>query len=55
MIDEQVDFVEVRQTSDSLIVEMESGRKVKICQAPYDRFLVQFDQSDQGGLTFPLK
>ncbi|GIT09500.1 MAG: hypothetical protein CM1200mP30_31300 [Pseudomonadota bacterium] len=28
MIDEQVDFVEVRQTSDSLILEMESGRKV---------------------------
>ena len=27
MIDEQVDFVEVRQTVDSLIVEMESGKK----------------------------
>ena len=52
MIDEQVDFVEVRQTSDSLIVEMESGRKVQLDQAPYDRFLVQFDQSDQGDLTF---
>ena len=52
MIDEQVDFVEVRQTSDSLIVEMESGRKVQLDQAPYDRFLVQFEQSDQGDLTF---
>ena len=52
MIDEQVDFVEVRQTSDSLIVEMESGRKVQLDQAPYDRFLVQFDQSDQSDLTF---
>ena len=52
MIDEQVDFVEVRQTSDSLIVEMESGRKVQLDQAPYDRFLVQFDQSDHGDLTF---
>jgi len=52
MIDEQVDFVEVRQTSDSLIVEMESGRKIQLDQAPYDRFLVQFDQSDQGDLTF---
>ena len=52
MIDEQVDFVEVRQTSDSLIVEMELGRKVQLDQAPYDRFLVQFDQSDQGDLTF---
>jgi len=52
MIDEQVDFVEVRQTSDSLIVEMESGRKVQLDQAPYDRFLVQYDQSDQGDLTF---
>ena len=52
MIDEQVDFVEVRKTSDSLIVEMESGRKVQLDQAPYDRFLVQFDQSDQGDLTF---
>lgn len=52
MIDEQVDFVEVRQTSDSLIVEMESGRKVQLDQAPYDRFLVQFDQSDQGDLIF---
>jgi len=52
MIDEQVDFVEVRQTSDSLIVEMESGRKVQLDQAPYDRFLVQFDQSDKGNLTF---
>ena len=52
MIDEQVDFVEVRQTSDSLIVEMESGRKVQLDQAPYDRFLVQFEQSDQGDLIF---
>ena len=52
MIDEQVDFVEVRQTSDSLIVEMESGRKVQLDQAPYDRFLVQFDQSEQGDLIF---
>jgi len=52
MIDEQVDFVEVRQTSDSLIVEMESGRKVQLDQAPYDRFLVQFEKSDQGDLTF---
>ena len=45
MIDEQVDFIEVRQTSDSLIVEMESGRKVQLDKAPYDRFLVQFEQS----------
>ncbi len=52
MIDEQVDFVEVRQTSDSLIVEMESGRKVQLDQAPYDRYLVQFEKSDQGDLTF---
>ena len=52
MIDEQVDFIEVRQTSDSLIVEMESGRKVKLDQAPYDRFLVQFEQSEQDDLTF---
>ena len=52
MIDEQVDFVEVRQTSDSLIVEMESGRKVQLDQAPYDRFLFQFDQSEQGDLNF---
>ena len=52
MIDEQVDFVEVRQTSDSLVVEMESGRKVQLDQAPYDRFLVQFEQSDQVDLIF---
>jgi len=52
MIDEQVDFVEVRQTSDSLIVEMESGRKVQLDQAPYDRFLFQFDQSEQGDINF---
>ena len=52
MIDEQVDFVEVRQTSDSLIVEMESGRKVQLDKAPYDRFLVQFEQSEQDDLTF---
>ena len=42
----------MRQTSDSLIVEMESGRKVQLEQAPYDRFLVQFDQSEQGDLNF---
>ncbi len=52
MIDEQVDFVEVRQTSDSLIVEMESGRKVQLEEAPYDRFLVQFEQNGQGDLTY---
>ena len=44
MIDEQVDFVEVRQTTGSLIVEMETGKKVNLELAPYDRFLVQFDQ-----------
>ena len=52
MIDEQVDFIEVRQTSDSLIVEMESGRKVQLDKAPYDRFLVQFEQTEQDDLTF---
>jgi len=52
MIDEQVDFIEVRQTSDSLIVEMESGRKVQLDKAPYDRFLVQFEQSEQDDLIF---
>ena len=52
MIDEQADFIEVRQTSDSLIVEMESGRKVQLDKAPYDRFLVQFEQSEQDDLTF---
>ncbi len=52
MIDEQVDFVEVRQTSDSLIVEMESGRKIQLDKAPYDRFVSQYDQSKQDDLTF---
>ena len=52
MIDEQGDFIEVRQTSDSLIVEMESGRKVQLDKAPYDRFLVQFEQSEQDDLIF---
>ncbi|MBS1255125.1 MAG: Protein translocase subunit SecD [Deltaproteobacteria bacterium] len=52
MIDEQVDFVEVRQTVDSLIVEMESGKKVDLKKSPYDRFLVQFDQNKQDDLTF---
>ena len=42
----------MRQTSDSLIVEMESGRKVQLDKAPYDRFLVQFEQSEQDDLTF---
>jgi len=30
LIDEQVDFVEVRQTAGSLIVEMEAGKKVNL-------------------------
>ena len=52
LIDEQVDFLEVRQTTDSVIVEMEPEKKVNLDIAPYDRFLVQFDQNAQGDLTF---
>ncbi|MBC8219554.1 MAG: protein translocase subunit SecD, partial [Proteobacteria bacterium] len=52
LIDEQIDFVEVRQTAGSLIVEMEAGKKVNLELEPYDRFLVQFDQQPEGELTF---
>ena len=41
LIDEQVDFVEVRQVTNSLILEMEPGKKVNLEIAPYDRFLEQ--------------
>ncbi|MDG2064919.1 MAG: protein translocase subunit SecD, partial [SAR324 cluster bacterium] len=52
LIDEQVDFIEVRQTAGSLIVEMEAGKKVNLELPPYDRFLVQFDQQPEGELTY---
>ena len=52
LIDEQVDFVEVRQGTNSLIVEMEPGKKVNLEVAPYDRFLVQFDLNPEGELIF---
>ena len=52
MIDEQVDFVEVRQTGGSIIVEMEAGKKVNLELAPYDRYLVQFDQLPEGELIY---
>ncbi len=52
LIDEQVDFVEVRQTGGSIIVEMEAGKKVNLELAPYDRYLVQFDQLPEGELIY---
>ena len=52
LIDEQVDFLEVRQTTDSLIVEMEPGKKVNLEIAPYERFLIQFDQNIQADITY---
>tara|TARA_Y100001970_G_C14231825_1_gene859124 strand:- start:1239 stop:2807 length:1569 start_codon:yes stop_codon:yes gene_type:complete len=52
LIDNQVDFVEVRQVIDSIILEMETGRKVNLDKSPYERFLVQFDQNEEGDLTY---
>jgi len=52
LIDEQVDFVEVRQGPNSIILEMEPGRKVNLEIAPYDRFLEQFDMNVQDDLTY---
>ena len=52
LIDEQVDFVEVRQVTNSLILEMEPGKKVNLEIAPYDRFLEQFDMNVQDDLTY---
>ncbi len=52
LIDEQVDFVEVRQATNSLILEMEPGKKVNLEIAPYDRFLEQFDMNVQDDLTY---
>jgi len=52
LIDNQVDFVEVRQANDSIILEMEPGRKVNLDKAPYERFLVQFIQSKKGDITY---
>jgi len=52
LIDNQVDFVEVRKTSDSIILEMEPGKKVNLEISPYERFLTQFDQNINGDLIF---
>ena len=48
LIDEQVDFIEVRQLQNTLVVEMEPGRKVILEESPFDRILVQFDESVEG-------
>ena len=52
LIDEQVDFVEVRQATNSLILEMEPGKKINLEIAPYERFLEQFDMNVQDDLTY---
>ncbi len=52
MIDEQVDFIEVRKTADSMIVEMEVGKKINLDLPPYERYLFQFDQKLEGELTY---
>ncbi len=52
MIDEQVDFIEVRKTADSMIVEMEEGKKINLDLPPYERYLFQFDQKLEGELTY---
>ena len=51
LIDEQVDFIEVRQQQNSLVVEMEPGRKVQLEESPFDRILVQFDETVDGDLV----
>ena len=52
LIDNQVDFVEVRQANDSIILEMEPAKEVNLNISPYERFLVQFIQSKEGDLTY---
>ena len=52
LIDNQVDFVEVRQANDSIILEMEAGRKVNLDVPPYKRFLDQFIQNQERDLTY---
>ena len=52
LIDEQVDFIEVRQQQDSVIVEMEPGRRVKLEESPFDRILIQFDPREEGDLIY---
>jgi len=51
MIDDQVDFVEVRHTSSAITLEMEPGKTINLTAAPYDRLLSQFDQELQGDQT----
>ena len=51
LIDEQVDFIEVRQQQNSLVLEMEPGRKVQLEESPFDRILVQFDETVEGDLV----
>ncbi|GIS37306.1 MAG: hypothetical protein Ct9H90mP9_3360 [Pseudomonadota bacterium] len=51
LIDEQVDFIEVRQQQNSLVLEMEPGRKVQLEESPFDRILVQFDETVDGDLV----
>ncbi len=51
LIDNQVDFVEVRIANESIILEMEPGRKVNLDSEPYKRFLVQFIQDQKINLT----
>ena len=51
MIDEQVDFIEVRQSSPTeAVIEMESGKTVALEASPFDRFIVQYDLLTEGDL-----
>ncbi len=52
MIDEQIDFIEVRRQPNTVVIEMEPGRKVRLEESPFDRILVQFDETKQDDLVF---
>jgi preprotein translocase subunit SecD len=51
MIDNQVDFIEVRSVNDTeFTIEMEPGRPLNLDEDPYGRFVVQFNQLVEGDL-----
>ena len=50
LLDDLIDFIEVRQQGNSIFLEMEAGVPINLIASPYDRFLQQFDHNVQGNL-----
>lgn len=51
LIDNQVDYIDLEQIENTVVLSLETGESINLDESPYDRFLVQFDQSVEDTLV----